>query len=65
MIEVDDDSHRRAAKKKADAERTAKLEAAGWRVLRCWNEEAIADPHATVARLMREAGFDHLLKRTS
>lgn len=35
VIEVDDASHNRAAKKKADAERTRKLNGAGWTVVRC------------------------------
>lgn len=57
VIEVDDASHRRAAKKKADAERTAKLERQGWRVLRCSNEDALSAPYATVDRMMAEAGL--------
>lgn len=58
-IEVDDKSHRRTAKKKKDAERTAKLEARGWRVIRCTNEEAEADPWGTVDRLMAQAGLPY------
>ena len=53
-IEVDGKSHRGAAAKAADAERTAKLNAYGWTVVRCTNEEALADPAGTVARLMTE-----------
>lgn len=55
IIEVDDDSHKR--KKKADAERTAKLEKQGWRVVRCTNDEALSDPYKTVDRLMEAAGL--------
>lgn len=55
VIEVDDKSHRR--KTKADAERTAKLERLGWRVVRCTNEEALEAPHNTVDRMMAEAGL--------
>lgn len=51
-LEVDGESHRRAAQIKKDIERTAKLEALGWRVARCTNEEALADPDAAVARMM-------------
>lgn len=56
-IEVDDRSHRRASKKQKDAERTAKLQAKGWRVIRCTNEEAEAAPWDTVDRLMEQAGL--------
>jgi very-short-patch-repair endonuclease len=45
VIEVDDPSHARPAKKRADAERTRKIESAGWKVVRCTNEEALRDPH--------------------
>jgi very-short-patch-repair endonuclease len=58
VIEVDDDSHRRASKKKADAERTAKLERAGWRVVRCTNAEALSYPYQTIDRLMADAGLE-------
>jgi very-short-patch-repair endonuclease len=57
VIEVDDAGHRRAAKKKADAERTAKLQKAGWRVVRCTNEQALAAPYDTVDRMMEELGL--------
>lgn len=57
VIEVDDKSHRAPAKRKADALRTHKIESAGWRVFRCWNEEALADPYGTVDRLMTAAGL--------
>lgn len=59
VIEVDDRSHRTASKKKADAERTARLEKAGWRVVRCTNEEALAAPYPTVDRMMAEAGLPY------
>lgn len=58
VIEVDDDSHKRASKAKADRERTAKLQKLGWRVVRCTNDEALTDPYATVDRLMAAAGLD-------
>ena len=57
VIEVDDPSHNTAEKQITDAERTAALERVwGVRVVRCTNEEAIADPHGTVRRLLSEAG---------
>lgn len=55
IIEVDDDSHLTKRKKAADALRTAALVKAGYRVVRCSNEEALSDPRGTVARLMEEA----------
>lgn len=63
VFEVDDPSHGQAKKKKADAERTKKLEAAGWRVARCKNEEALRDPRGTVARMLRELGLEHLIPK--
>lgn len=62
IIEVDDPSHNTRARKKSDAERTKKLERAGWRVVRCTNDEALSDPYGTVDRLMEEAGLDYRTK---
>jgi very-short-patch-repair endonuclease len=59
LIEVDDPSHKR--RKREDAERTARLEGAGWKVVRCQNAEALSDPYATVTRLMAEAGYPYLV----
>lgn len=63
IIEVDDASHRLAAKRRADAVRTAKMEGAGWRVVRCSNDEALADPWGTVDRLMAAAGLNLKTRR--
>lgn len=49
VIEVDDSSHE--DKVEEDAIRTQKLEAIGYRVIRCTNEEAINAPMAVMARL--------------
>lgn len=62
VIEVDDASHRTAAKRKADQARTQKLAGAGWKVVRCTNEEAINAPYATVNRLMAEANLPYRAK---
>ena len=51
-LEVDGPSHRTKKGREHDDERTARLTAAGWTVIRCTNEEAIADPDGTVRRLM-------------
>lgn len=56
-IEVDDASHKRIDRRIKDAERTQKLVAAGWTVVRCTNEEALTDPYRTVDRLMEAAGL--------
>ena len=53
VIEVDDPSHNRAAKRKKDAARTEKLNQHGWRVVRCTNKEALEDPHGVVERLIK------------
>jgi len=57
IFEVDDPSHSQKAKRAADKVRSAKLKRAGWKVYRCQNEEALADPAATVQRLATEAGL--------
>jgi very-short-patch-repair endonuclease len=57
IIEVDDRRHDKADKIAADAERTEQLEAHGWRVVRCTNDEATQDPHGTLSRLLRVAGI--------
>lgn len=57
VIEVDDSSHRRTAKMIEDEERTEALEAKGWRVVRCTNENALADPVGTVRAMLAEVGM--------
>lgn len=55
LIEVDGRSHNGPAAKAKDRERTARLERQGWVVVRCTNEQAEAEPAATVQRLLLEA----------
>jgi very-short-patch-repair endonuclease len=62
VIEVDDPSHHTAAGRRKDAERTEKLTAAGWRVVRCKNDEALRDPRGAVRRMLLEADLGHLIK---
>lgn len=57
VIEVDDASHRTTKKRRDDAERTKRLQAAGWRVVRCWNEDALADPHGTLSTMLAPLGL--------
>ncbi len=57
VIEVDDSSHRKAEKIIKDGERTEALEDKGWKVVRCTNEQAKADPHGTVRRMLLDAGL--------
>lgn len=56
IMEIDDKSHRRPEKMLEDADRTDALEARGWTVVRCTNEEALSDPHAAVTRMLADAG---------
>lgn len=60
IIEVDDPSHDRAAKRVEDAERTAELQKIGFRVVRCSNDDALIRPFRTVKRLMAHLKLDHL-----
>lgn len=62
IIEVDDPSHSTTKKKKEDAERTAKLVKHNWRVVRCTNAQAIADPVGTINNLMEDLGLPHRAK---
>jgi very-short-patch-repair endonuclease len=55
VLEVDGPDHRTKAGLKKDAIRTEKLEGFGWVVVRCTNEEALADPAGTVTRMIEEA----------
>lgn len=57
VIEVDGPDHNEPKKRKADAERTKRLNRAGWTVVRCTNAEAVGDPYAVVDRLMEAAGL--------
>jgi very-short-patch-repair endonuclease len=57
IIEVDDSSHRKAAKILADEERTEYFESRGWRVVRCTNEQALDNPTGTIQGLLADAGI--------
>lgn len=59
VLEVDDPSHATKRKRAADEKRSDKLARAGWRVARCTNAEALADPRAAVNRMMAELGLAH------
>jgi very-short-patch-repair endonuclease len=59
VLEVDDPRHFTKAGRTKDKIRTAKLVAAGYRVARCTNEEALADPYGTVNWMMRDLGLTH------
>jgi very-short-patch-repair endonuclease len=52
VIEVDDPGHRKTAQRRKDAERTARLRAKGWTVVRCENDDALSDPYGTVDRIL-------------
>ncbi len=53
IIEVDGPDHDQPAKKKADLERTARLNSLGYTVVRCTNDEALADPVVVTDRLLQ------------
>jgi very-short-patch-repair endonuclease len=57
VIEVDDSSHKKADKILKDADRTEALEARGWQVVRCTNEEALDDPRGAVRAMLRSVGM--------
>lgn len=58
IIEVDDASHNEQRKKEADEQRTLELNSLGWTVVRCTNDEAIADAWGCLNRLLRQCKRD-------
>lgn len=52
IIEVDGKSHQAPAQRLKDLKHTLALQEMGWTVVRCSNEEALSDPHGTVAQLL-------------
>jgi len=52
-IEIDGGQHHEQIA--YDAERTAYLEAAGWRVVRLWNSEVLGDPEAAAQFILSRA----------
>lgn len=57
-IEVDDPSHTQKRKRAADKMRTARLNKAGWKVLRTTNEAVLADPAKALADCFKSAGIN-------
>ena len=62
VLEIDDSSHFTKKKQREDAERTARLQRAGWTVVRTTNEKALGDPKAALKSMLMEAKLDHLIK---
>jgi very-short-patch-repair endonuclease len=58
VIEVDGESHFRPSQRVKDRERTKRLEAMGWRVFRCTNDEVEEDVEGVIARFVewRDSG---------
>jgi very-short-patch-repair endonuclease len=52
IVEIDGKSHDVAEQRAYDAERDAKLAAAGWRILRIRDAELLTDPGAATARII-------------
>jgi very-short-patch-repair endonuclease len=55
VIEADGGQH---AENKRDAQRTAKIEASGWRVLRFWNNDILANTEGVILTILRELELD-------
>lgn len=58
IIEVDGPSHQEPKQRRKDATHELALRRLGWRVVRCTNEDAISQPHLTVATLQEK--LNHL-----
>lgn len=58
IVEVDDSSHNKKDKIIADDNRTSELNAMGWTVVRCTNQEALDDARAVLRRLLKSARID-------
>lgn len=54
-VEFDGKQHMDAANARADAGRTAYLQAEGWRVIRLWNSDVIANPDGAATHILQEA----------
>ncbi|WP_120010890.1 endonuclease domain-containing protein, partial [Teichococcus vastitatis] len=53
-IEVDGHTHKQRKWRFLDARKTAVLNALGWRVIRFWNEQVLADLDAVVSEIRRQ-----------
>ena len=56
IIEVDGGQHNEDSAKKRDAKRTAQLRAAGFTVVRFWDNEVLADVEAVLTRIAQVLG---------
>lgn len=57
IFEVDGEEHFTGPGRAKDEERTGKLNADGWTVVRCTNREAVENPWAAVNRMAIQAGL--------
>jgi very-short-patch-repair endonuclease len=57
IVELDGSQHAQADASASDAERTAKLEALGWTILRFWNDDVIRDIDNVCQHIVIEAGL--------
>ena len=57
IVELDGSQHAQADVSASDAERTAKLEALGWTILRFWNDDVIRDIDNVCQHIVIEAGL--------
>lgn len=59
-IEVDGPDHQQPKKREADRERTRKLSALGWTVVRCTNAEALTDPEKCLRSMLLPLGWQEV-----
>jgi len=65
IIELDGSQHAEPVQAAHDAERTAFLEANGYRVLRFWNNDVLTNMDAVLAAILRVLSGDHPLPARS
>ena len=58
IIEVDGSGHAEPGRLEADAERSERLAAAGWTVLRFWNDDVLKDIDGVCTHILRVIGLD-------
>ena len=58
VVEIDGSGHGRAETFAADAERSDKLAALGWKILRFWNDDVLKDVDGVCNHILRVIGHD-------
>lgn len=60
-LEIDGKEHRTKSGLVKDRDRTERLQAKGWTVLRCTNEDALRDPYGTLKRVCLKSNVTELI----